>query len=380
MNINDKVVIVGAGPAGLSLSILINRQDVVIYEDHGKVGLPKHCAGFVSFSVYDWFRRISSHRILDRCYDEIVIHTPKESFRFSLNNRFICRLNRPTLEEELLDKALAKGVQVFFNTRVKPQPRVGEIAVNGSIAKPKVIVAADGVTSLFRRRYLGVGNRFLYGFQWIYRARDVGEEAVHVIFSETLREFFMWAAPVLDKEFLVGYGSRVYVNPENVLKQVEKLVKVSLSTKVDFFGGLIATGVMVNKPFVNNVFFIGDSGYAVKPFTGGGLYYISKLTPPLAFSIDFENPSIYLKVWKHMRIINRLEYLFVKFFREIGYWVPAYIVAKVLKLNPREANEYVYNQHLRLALKALFYTPLIPFEEIVSAFKKLLSARAHNLS
>lgn len=379
MNLDDKVVVVGAGPAGLSLSISISRHDVVVFEEHSRVGIPKHCAGFVSSSVYEWFKKISSPQILDRCYEEIEIHTPRGDFRLNLKGRSVCRVNRPTLEEKLYEKALAKGVEVVFNTKVKPSGRVGEIAVKAYSARPKYVVAADGVFSWFRRRYFNVDSRFLYGFQWIYRTKDAGDEAIHVIFNETFPEFFMWTAPVMDREVLVGYGSRFYVKPEYIMKIVEKTVKASLSTPIDFYGGLIAAGKMIPKPVVDNVFFIGDSGYAVKPYTGGGLFHVSKLTPPLALSIDLETPSIYIKVWRSMRAVNRFEYVLVEVSRKIGYWIPAYIVAQILKVDPRGVNENIYDQHSRLVPKILLYAPLVPLGGLVDALKGLLRTRPQRI-
>ena len=49
------------------------------------------------------------------------------------------------------------------------------------------------------------------------------------------------------------------------------------------------------------IYFIGDSLPSTKPYTGGGLYGITRLSKPLAKSIIEDNPSMYRREYSRLR-------------------------------------------------------------------------------
>ncbi|MEM1661880.1 MAG: NAD(P)/FAD-dependent oxidoreductase [Desulfurococcaceae archaeon] len=362
----EEVAVVGAGPAGLLTALFINNYDIKVFEEHRHVGIPKHCAGFVGLETYKILTALSSKEILDRAFDSVVFHTPRGSFKIDFPKPFIFRVNRPLLEEKLLDRVLSKGVEVNFGSKVKPANKPGSIVIDGYEYSFEWIIASDGLCSYFRRKYLGFKTRFLYGLNALFRQKGSVDE-VHIIYSDLTPCFFTWYATTSDGYGFLGYGSHGYVDLFKISRLVEKKVGVKLLERIEIYGGLIPFGVMLRKPVLNNVLFIGDSAYMIKPYTGGGLGIISRLAPIMGMSIDKGNFTEYLGVYERIRKRLLLEYLVTLPLRNRGYWIPAYIlyfVENVLGVDLDLVE--VFDNHALLLIRTIPYLTLALIHLVLS--------------
>ena len=144
-----KVGIIGAGPAGLYLSILLKKRfpatAITVYERNG----PDETFGFgVVFSdaTLDTFERydIETYRAITQAFaywDDIEINVGGETHRVGGNG--FCGCARRTLLLILQERAADLGVDLRFHT---------EIADESQLDDCDLVVVADGINSRYRER------------------------------------------------------------------------------------------------------------------------------------------------------------------------------------------------------------------------------------
>lgn len=368
--LREELAIVGGGPAGLTLSLFVRNHDIVIFEEHRDVGKPKHCAGFVGLETFKIYSSLASDEILDKAFSVLTFHTSKGSFKISSSKPFIYRINRPFLEEKLLDRVLSNCVEVRFGTKVKPTPQPGGLIFSGRELRYKWIVASDGLCSYFRRKYLSSKTKFIYGLNTVYRQNNGVEDEVHIFYSDLTPGFFAWYATTQEGYGLVGYGSITYVDPMKIASLVERKIGVKLLDRVEAFGGLISYDIMLDKPLIGNVLLFGDSAHMVKPYTGGGLSIISRLAPVLGSSIDKNDLSLYMNMYGRIRRKVSLEHLITTILRNNKYWIPAYILHFVRNVLEVELNLIeIFDNHILLLTRTMPYLTLAVLDSLFGSFR-----------
>ncbi len=347
------VVIIGAGPAGLTTSFFLRDLEVLIIEEHFSPGTPKHCTGLVGEYTAEFYKSILGQEIIDNEYSRIIFHTPRGKHILDFKQPVAYHVSRPLLEEKLLEKNISLGHGYLNRIRAKPGPRPGEILVRDKTIRPKNIVAADGPLSIFARRYMGRRPSFIVGVQKIHRATGIDTDEFHVFYNNHTQWFFQWMVPLDTDRILIGYAERPGRIPSHdiVIRLIESRTSVSLGEAIETFGGVIPIDKPPRSPIYNNmIYFIGDSLPATKPYTGGGLYGIARLSKPLAQAIIENNPSIYREEYSRFRKRLVAEHLATSISRLIGYWIPARITGLMFERGLIDSS--VYDNHSKIILKA----------------------------
>ncbi len=353
-----EIAVIGGGPAGLLTSLHIRGHDVVIYEEHRDVGIPKHCAGFVGEPTVRRIAEIVGWDVIDHSYNNIVFYTPRGKYELYFKNPLIYHVNRPLLEQKLLEKTLSLGHRIVFNKKAKPGSSLNEIRFNGETSSYDKIIVADGPYSLFRRKYFREYREYLIGVQYIYRARNIDQDTVHTLFNNYTPDFFQWLTPIDHDEVLIGFATKKYrFHPTTIVKHIVRKTGVELGGLKEVFGGAIPVDKPLDKPFIDNkLFFIGDSIPITKPYTGGGLFGISLLAPILGYSIDTGDYDLFTRTYSVHRSRINYEYFATMLARKIGYWIPPYFVAQMHRLGILDYSDY--DNHYKLFLKSI---PLAPY-------------------
>jgi len=254
------VIIAGAGPIGLYSAGLCKKAGLSfrILEEHGEVGKPNHCSGLISTNLGK----------LIEIRDDFIDHKAKGAFLHS-NDRKVSLTKKNTaayiINREKMDKALSKGIDIDFNTRLSDfTVRKDKVIVktNRGELEASILLACDGANSLVRRRLGLHPEENLTGIIAIEKVRDVSDHVELFFDRDRLRDGFFWKIP---RGTTTEYG----MLGRNVkYSQLEGFFGIENYEKM---GGPIAMGPV--KSYHERILLIGDAAAQVKPWSGGGIVY-----------------------------------------------------------------------------------------------------------
>jgi len=277
-----KILIVGGGPAGsLSAIGLGGEHEVLLVEERQCPGFPVQCAGLVSEECYRRLRRYSDCKLND--IEGAFFVSPKGNYASLVGRVGGVVVERKILDRDLLAKA-SERAEVWVKTRFL---NVGERAVLVREGKRvevdyDYVVGADGVRSSVARTFGFDRPEVLSAVQVECRYEPLDDRMVEIVFGRSYSDgFFAYAIPLGDTA-RIGVVSRS--NPAEYLKRLlTKHPSVSKRVRgcvLELNAGAIPVGLV---EFVRGrVVLIGDSAGMVKPYTGGGLYYLLLASEMLA--------------------------------------------------------------------------------------------------
>jgi flavin-dependent dehydrogenase len=300
------VVVVGAGPAGLLVASEVRHTDAVVFEASKRVGWPPHCTGIVSEQTakkikaleLDAVEAVYAHAVFAdrrlRSYCEVDLR-PK-----------VYKVARPLLEERLVEIVESAGHRVVTGARVSSISKQGclYVAGSGTVCARRVVVAAGPsprFSGLFSRSCLR-----LPGLEVRVRLSSrLRDDAFVTIHDEKVSPgYFAWIVPVDGgREAVVGAG-----HPHDPLSALAAVLRamerngVSISAVLSHRGGSIVRGPPAPTILTGKLAGIGDTVCASKPFTGGGLYAISRLYTHVArWAEGYGDEHEVLRVWRELR-------------------------------------------------------------------------------
>jgi geranylgeranyl reductase family protein len=271
-NLFDAVVI-GASAIGSRTAKLIagNGYNVLVIEEHKKIGLPSKCTGLVS------------HRLLEQLPNlpkKIIINKIKSARFFSPNGnslelkskKQVYVIDRTALDNFLFNEAKDSGVEIRTGERFESFRLMEDyvkIKTNKKIYHSKILIGADGVNSLVRKySKLGYPKNVVFGLQTTVKG-NFDSEFVELWFGSSVApNFFAWVVP--ENNYTARVGLATDSNPM-------KFYNSFLKKRVDYIGrpnttGIIRYGLMKETSF-DRVMLVGDAALQTKPFSGGGIIY-----------------------------------------------------------------------------------------------------------
>jgi flavin-dependent dehydrogenase len=361
----SRIGVIGGGPAGLLVASLTRDHEVVVFEEHPRVGLPRHCTSLVGRYTASFFSELLTSRIAGRGYKRFIFHTSLGDYTIEFREEIAFYMRRPLLEEKLAEKAESLGHVVQTGIRARPGGLMTIRAGEATYVFDKLVVA-DGARSEFYTFFHGVRRGLLYGVQ-AFVGHDSGDDAIHVDLSPR-KAFFSWFLPLDSDVGIAGYiTGRHLADPRIMLQRVSKRMKLPFKKVLRFFGGVVVKPGSISRPHIGGrVFFIGDALGLIKPFTYGGLYYIVRLAPKLVEAIG-GRPEIYVREVEKLASFNRAESILAstKTHRLLS---PVF-----LKLvNSSGLFNYMdYDEHYKLAVKSII-SPLLLYPSLVKSITEKL--------
>ncbi len=282
-----EVLVIGAGPAGSTVADRLARagHDVLVVEEHARVGYPVQCAGLVSDRVLEL---AGTRSMVRTAVHGATVYSPSlrpVAFRAPDPRAFV--IDRAGLDIALADRAAKGGARFETGLRFDGATR-GE---NGSITarltaadggertiSTRLVVGADGVTSAVARAFrLRRPVEILPAFEAEFPRSPGDPDQVEVYLGRAIAPgLFGWWIP--DGEGGARVGVAVSAGPVSARAYYERL----LAHRARRFGAPLtgATAFLVSgipigllpRAVADGALLVGDAAAQVKPLSGGGIF------------------------------------------------------------------------------------------------------------
>jgi digeranylgeranylglycerophospholipid reductase len=283
-----EVLVVGAGPAGSTVGFELARRghDVLVVEEHPRVGRPVQCAGLVSQRVVDL---AGTGTIVRRAVHGATVFSPSLrplSFKAAEARAFV--IDRAGLDIHLADRAARAGARIEtglkFDRLGPAGPPDGVTAVlraadgDDRPIRTRLVVGADGVTSAVARAFrLRRPIEILPAFEAEFPSSPGDDDQVEVYLGTSFaRGLFGWWIP--DG---VG-GARVGIAMTPGSRSARECFDTLLAHLARRFGtalrnptGYLVSGIPIGhlpRTSGDRVLLVGDAAAQVKPLSGGGIF------------------------------------------------------------------------------------------------------------
>lgn len=281
------IVIVGAGPAGLTCAEKLAKADkkVLLLEQNKIIG-PKACAGGLLSHGLDY--PDLPDKLLEHKYKKAIFHTPFNKTIIRLSKDFICTIDRKKLGQWQLNKLKKTNVIIKTKSRVTEIKKNHVIINNSEKIRFNYLVGADGSTSIVRK-YLGLKtNDLTIAIQYIIPSKKY--KNLEIFYDSKL--FHSWYAWIFPHKNYVSIGCICdprFLSLENLRKNFNIWLK---NNKIDVSKGESQT-YPINCDYkgyrFKNIFLAGDAAGLASGLTGEGIYQATISGEEVAKSIINKN-------------------------------------------------------------------------------------------
>ena len=277
------VVVVGAGPAGLiaARQLAERGHDVVVLEEHPRIGVPAHCTGLLGLDAFTELD-IPRQTILDTTCATRFVAPDGSSVTVEAERVHAAIVDRVAFDQALADCSRSAGAELRSSARVR------SIAVSDTSVSvradnhhepiaARACVLACGASYRFNRQLgLGVPRAFVQSAQ-LERA-FAGPEQVEVHLGRSVApRGFAWVVPFRrDGQPCQRLGlmadARAGVRFQAFAASLRSRFGLADSPWPAPRLKILPLGP-VAKTFGSRLLAVGDAAGLVKPTTGGGIYY-----------------------------------------------------------------------------------------------------------
>jgi len=283
------IVVVGGGPCGSYAAYTAAKlgAEVVVCEEHERVGAPKHCAGHLNISS---LKRLGIQVPPDAVENEIkgaiFISPSGKEFVLRCRNPVTYVVNRERFDKHLFDLAVKAGVEYRFKSRVKSllfdSGRVKGVALKEDRIETNIVVDAEGCSSAILKQTGLEGLKASMTVRGIQAEVDglegIDEDMVEVYLGRNVApDFFAWIIPRKDGTAKVGLATSTGSPHQYLRNFMEKHPVASKKLQKSQVTGMsihpIPLAGPIPKTYSNGFLAVGDAASQVKPTTGGGVIF-----------------------------------------------------------------------------------------------------------
>lgn len=284
MDNEHDIIIVGAGPAGLSAGIYAARQgvNVLILDKKQKLGLPIRCGEATIEDVLHDFNIEPTKEIVANKVNRMKLFSSKGKKIELEIELYGYILKRDKFEQYLGKCAQDEGADIQLNTTVTGYNKTDVTITkdNGKTSekiKGKIFIAADGVESRMGR-WAGIDtalkpNDIAVCQQYLLGDIEIDKKTVEFYWgSKFSPHAYIWVFPKSDTTANVGIVSVGSLNVD-LGKLLNNFIKTRApnSKKLRFSAGCVPQAKLPKQVVKDNVVLIGDAARVAIPVTGAGI-------------------------------------------------------------------------------------------------------------
>lgn len=278
------VAVVGGGPAGSACAAILARDhDVTVFEEHGRIGEPCHCAGLLTDAAISLTG--VSPGILSTLYGADVVLPDGRIIRIRSDRPKARTVDRSELDSLMADRAISAGAEYRLSDRAESfsVSRDGvTLRSSSGTVRADLLIGADGHSSGVSAS-LG-GNdapEYLRGMQAEVSGAPLRDDVFTVrLGSRYAPGFFAWEIPCGDFTRIGLCIPESMGAPWPYLRRL--LSDQNLESRV---AGRSCGRIPVGRRRTlssDRVMLAGDAASQVKPVSGGGIYPSMVAAPILA--------------------------------------------------------------------------------------------------
>lgn len=267
-----KIIIIGAGPAGLACAIELKKNsnfEITILEKNKDISY-KICAGGISpcLEEIDILEDIT-----DKKFNKIKIYNSKKVISIEQQKPLATTINRKTLHEYMTKKAQKLGIKIIFNKKIINLKENSVKTETGETFNFDYLVGADGSVSTIRKE-LGIKTKkFLTAFQYM-----IPGEYSDIEFYLDFKKFgasYTWIFP--QKNIIsVGAGYNQSLSHNITIKQLRTNFEEWCKTKFNLENSRFEV-FSINYDYqgfeFGNIFLAGDAAGLASGLTGEGIKF-----------------------------------------------------------------------------------------------------------
>jgi len=269
------VIIVGGGPAGSKTAAMLAKdRDVLVIEEHPKVGEPVQCAGLVTERSIE----LSGVRpdIINRFRGANVIFPDGNVVTVASDDVKAVMIDRTDFDTRLAEAAMDAGAEYSFGTRYEShivKDGIANVSTSKGETQTRLIVGADGHSSKVARTIPDNGPKeYLRGIEYDVRhTKDVQDLIDIRIGNDVAPGLFSWEVPFGEYTRIGLCSSWSEGLPIDHMKILLKKAGLEDCEIVRKYCGKVPIGRR-RRMYADNLMLIGDAASHVKPISGGGIY------------------------------------------------------------------------------------------------------------
>ena len=254
------VIILGAGVAGPYLATQLKGLDTLIIEKDQKPVLKD--SGIVSNHFKKFFREPS---LIQSRIEEMQFVSPSgQRFFLTADEPFAFILNRKQFALHLRKKAKVSAKLKYEKVRkINYLENSVEVQTNKGIHSSKLLIGADGASSIVRRS-LGIRDPLFYTGIFARTRKKIEKHTIGIYLNKYFSpDFFSWIIPQ-NNEYGLTTAIRPYENFQYFKKQLNLPDGEIHSSPIP---------IGYTRSYAERTILLGDACGHVKPLTGGGIIF-----------------------------------------------------------------------------------------------------------